>query len=130
MSCNRFGTPWYAVALSVMPSPLVYMVIGTESSIVFGWFVNITTIAGLIGWVVIGVTYLRFYYAMHKQGIARECEFLVARCCKRADIATVLPYRSPFQPYVAYITTFIVFLIILFSGTINLKLIQKKFLTH
>lgn len=72
MECNRFGTPWYAVALSVMPSPLVYMVVSTESSIVFGWFVNITTIAGLIGWVVIGVTYLRFYYAMQKQGIARD----------------------------------------------------------
>jgi amino acid transporter len=36
--------------------------------------VNITTVAGLIGWVVIGVTYLRFYYAMQKQGIARDCK--------------------------------------------------------
>lgn len=100
MECNRFGTPWYAVALSVVPSPLVYMVVSTESSIVFGWFVNITTIAGLIGWVVIGVTYLRFYYAMQKQGIARD----------------LLPYKSPFQPYVAYITTSIVSLIVIFSG--------------
>lgn len=72
MKCNSFGTPWYAVALSVMPSPLVYMVVSTEASIVFGWFVNITTIAGLIGWVVIGVTYLRFFYAMKLQGISRD----------------------------------------------------------
>lgn len=75
MKCNRFGTPWYAVALSVMPSPLVYMVVSSGASVVFGWFVNITTIAGLIGWVVIGVTYLRFYYGMQKQGISRDCEF-------------------------------------------------------
>lgn len=79
MKCNRFGTPWYAVALSVMPSPLVYMVVNTESSIVFGWFVNITTIAGLIGWVVIGVTYLRFYHALKLQGISRDCECSVAQ---------------------------------------------------
>ncbi|KAH6667596.1 amino acid permease [Halenospora varia] len=100
MRCNRFGTPWYAVALSVLPSPLVYMVVNNEASVVFGWFVNITTIAGLIGWVVIGVTYLRFYYALKKQGISREA----------------LPYKSPLQPYVAYVTTLIVFLIIFFSG--------------
>jgi amino acid permease len=29
---------------------------------------------------------------------------------------SVLPYKSPLQPYVAYVTTFIVFLIIFFSG--------------
>jgi amino acid transporter len=53
----------------------VYMVVSSGASVVFGWFVNITTIAGLIGWVVIGVTYLRFYYGMQKQGISRDCEF-------------------------------------------------------
>ncbi|KAH8654448.1 amino acid permease/ SLC12A domain-containing protein [Tricladium varicosporioides] len=100
MRCNRFGTPWYAVMLSVMPSPLVYMVVNNEASIVFGWFVNVTTVAGLIGWVVIGVTYLRFYYALRKQGISRDA----------------LPYKSPLQPYVAYATTLVVFLVIFFSG--------------
>ena len=75
MKCNRFGTPWYAVAFSVMPSPLVYMVVNTESSIVFGWFVNITTITGLTGWLVIDITYLRLLHALKKQGISRECMF-------------------------------------------------------
>lgn len=116
MECNRFGTPWYAVALSVVPSPLVYMVVSTESSIVFGWFVNITTIAGLIGWVVIGVTYLRFYYAMQKQGIARDRASSTLSQNPPSNIQAVLPYKSPFQPYVAYITTSIVSLIVIFSG--------------
>lgn len=116
MKCNRFGTPWYAVALSVMPSPLVYMVVSTESSIVFGWFVNITTIAGLIGWVVIGVTYLRFYYAMKVQSISRDCKLHFLLDVNLTNIKLVLPYKSPLQPYVAYMTTLIVFLIIFFSG--------------
>jgi amino acid transporter len=55
-----------------MPSPLVYMVVSNTSSTVFAWFVNITTVAGLIGWVVIEVTYLRFYYALKKQNISRD----------------------------------------------------------
>ncbi|ESZ91882.1 amino acid permease [Sclerotinia borealis F-4128] len=100
MKCNRFGTPWYAVGLSVLPSPLVYMVVSTQASVVFGWFVNITTVAGLIGWVVIEVTYLRFFYALKQQCISRDS----------------LPYKSPFQPYVAWITGLIVFLIVFFSG--------------
>lgn len=74
MRCNRFGTPWYAVGLSVLPSPLVYMVVSNQASVVFGWFVNITTVAGLIGWVVIEFTYLRFFYALERQGISRDCE--------------------------------------------------------
>lgn len=115
MECNRFGTPWYAVALSVLPSPLAYMVLGNTSSVVFGWLVNITTVAGLIGWIVIGVTYLRFYYAMQKQGVSRDCKCRIPRIRYWAD-CLVLPYKSPLQPYVAYVTTFIIFLVILFSG--------------
>ncbi|KAA8573415.1 hypothetical protein EYC84_005001 [Monilinia fructicola] len=72
MKCNRFGTPFYAVGLSVLPSPLVYMVVSNKAYLVFGWFVNITTVAGLIGWVVIEVTYLRFFYSLKAQGISRD----------------------------------------------------------
>lgn len=74
MKCNRFGTPWYAVSLSLLPSPLVYMVVSNQASVIFVWFVNITTVAGLLGWVVIEVTYLRFFYALNKQTISRDGE--------------------------------------------------------
>lgn len=76
------------------------MVVNNNASVVFGWFVNITTVAGLIGWIVIQVTYLRFYNGLAKQGISRD----------------ELPYKSPFQPYVAYVTLLMVVLIIFFSG--------------
>lgn len=71
-NCNRFGTPYLAVGLTVSLSPLVYLSCGTTASTVFGWFVNLTTLAGLIGWIVIQASYLRFYYALKAQGISRD----------------------------------------------------------
>ncbi|CVK96167.1 probable general amino acid permease [Fusarium mangiferae] len=98
--CNRFGTPHYAVGMSCLLSPLVYLTVVNNTSVVFSWFVNITTVAGLIGWVVIQVTYLRFFASLKKQGYSRE----------------ELPYKSPFQPYVAWATLLMVSLVILFCG--------------
>ncbi|KAG9496423.1 hypothetical protein J7337_013011 [Fusarium musae] len=98
--CNRFGTPHYAVGMSCLLSPLVYLTVVNNTSVVFSWFVNITTVAGLIGWVVIQVTYLRFFAGLKKQGYSRED----------------LPYKSPFQPYVAWATLLVVSLVILFCG--------------
>ncbi|TQN68388.1 Proline-specific permease [Colletotrichum shisoi] len=66
--CNRFGTPHYAVELTCALTPLVYLNVANNTSVVFGWFVNITTVAGLIGWMVIEVTYLRFYAGLKAQG--------------------------------------------------------------
>ncbi|KAE9968107.1 hypothetical protein BLS_006015 [Venturia inaequalis] len=97
---NRFGTPYLAVAASLIFMPLVYLALGTSSSIVFGWFVNITTVAGLIGWVVICITYLRFFYGLKYQHINRDR----------------LPYKSPLQPYMAWSTLLALTLVILFSG--------------
>jgi amino acid transporter len=76
---NRFGTPYLAIGASLIFMPLVYLSLGSNSSVVFGWFVNITTIAGLIGWLVIEVTYLRFYYALKVQGISRDRRFTSVR---------------------------------------------------
>ncbi|GME40656.1 amino acid permease [Neofusicoccum parvum] len=99
-TCNRFGTPYYAVALTAILSPLVYLNVSNNTSTVFAWFVNITTVAGLIGWLVVEASYLRFYYALKVQGISRD----------------ELPYKGPFQPYTAWATLLAVFLVIFFSG--------------
>lgn len=72
LKVNRFGTPWVAVAGSMILMPLVYLSLGSSSSVVFGWFVNITSIANLISWTVIQVTFLRFYSAMKFQGFDRD----------------------------------------------------------
>ncbi|KAJ0299500.1 hypothetical protein COL516b_009001 [Colletotrichum fioriniae] len=70
--CNRFGTPHYAVGLTCVLMPLVYLNVANNTSVVFGWFVNITTVAGLIGWIVIEITYLRFFAGLKAQGYSRN----------------------------------------------------------
>ena len=45
---------------------------------------SLVTTAGILSWIVIGLTYLRFYNALHVQNIPRDR----------------LPYKSPFQPYI------------------------------
>lgn len=70
--CNRFGTPYYAIGLTCLLLPLVYLNVANNTSVVFGWFVNITTVSGLIGWVVIEASYLRFYAGLKRQGYSRD----------------------------------------------------------
>lgn len=53
---------------------------------VFGWFANMTAVAGLLTWFGICLTYIRFYGGMKAQGIDR----------------TTLPYYSKLQPYAAW----------------------------
>ncbi|EXJ78263.1 hypothetical protein A1O3_09424 [Capronia epimyces CBS 606.96] len=100
LKINRFGAPYVAVSASVLFLPLVYLSLGSNSSVVFGWFVNIATVAALIAWLIMQITYLRFFYAMKVQGISRDR----------------LPYKSPFQPYMAWTTMSVLAIIILISG--------------
>jgi amino acid transporter len=99
--CNRLGVPWVAITTTCIFFPLVYLNEANNTSVVFGWFVNITTVAGLIGWIVIEGTYLRFYYGLKAQGYSRDA----------------LPYKSPLQPFTAWATLFMVSCIVFFSGT-------------
>jgi amino acid transporter len=115
--CNRFGTPHYAVGLTCVLFPLVYLNVANSSSVVFGWFVNITTVAGLIGWIVIEVTYLRFHAGLKAQGYSRKG----MRPCSRekmqsTNVSVDLPYKSPGQPYVSWITLIFISLVVFFSG--------------
>jgi amino acid transporter len=90
----------------------VYLNVANSSSVVFGWFVNITTVAGLIGWIVIEVTYLRFYAGLKVQGY----EVLSLLKELATDVSVDLPYKSPGQPYVSWITLLFICLVVFFSG--------------
>lgn len=74
LKTNRFGAPYVAVCVSNAFLFLVYLSLGSNSSAAFGWFVNIATIAALISWIIIEVTFLRFYYGLKVQGISRDRE--------------------------------------------------------
>ncbi|RXW23356.1 hypothetical protein EST38_g2520 [Candolleomyces aberdarensis] len=70
------------------------------NAVVFVWLLSIVTTAGLVSWGIICIAYLRFFYALQRQGISRER----------------LPYVSPFQPYLAYFALAINVLVVLTSG--------------
>lgn len=52
-------------------------------------FANMTSVAGLMSWFAIAVTYLRFYAGMKAQGFDRS----------------TLPYKTVLQPYAAWYAT-------------------------
>ena len=56
------------------------------SNLVFTYFSAITSIAGLLTWFGISITYIRFYKGMKAQGFDRA----------------KLPYHSKLQPYAAW----------------------------
>ena len=62
------------------------MGVHSGSGKVFTWFSNMTSVAGLLTWFGISVTYIRFYTGMKVQGIDR----------------TTLPFASRLQPYAAW----------------------------
>lgn len=83
---SRSGLPWTALLVSVAFSFLAFMGVTAGSNTVFGWFQNMTSVAGLMTWFGICVTYLRFYKGFKAQGFDRA----------------TLPYASKMQPYAAW----------------------------
>ncbi|KAK7463777.1 hypothetical protein VKT23_005717 [Stygiomarasmius scandens] len=76
------------------------MGVTSGSGKVFGWFANMTSVAGLMTWFGISATYLRFYAGLKAQGITR------------AD----LPYASKLQPFAAWYALIGCFVVCFFSG--------------
>ncbi|KAF8511572.1 amino acid transporter [Hysterangium stoloniferum] len=97
---TKRGLPLVAVAFCSVFGCLAYMGITQGSGRVFGWFANMTAVAGLMTWFGIGFTYLRFYAGLQAQGISRKS----------------LPYASPLQPFAAWYTVITTLVICFFSG--------------
>ena len=114
---NRWGLPYVAVVTNCLFGLLAYMAVSSGAGRVFGWsvppiplptlvlltlrsllpsffwvcrFANMTSIAGLMSWFGISVTYVRFYAGMKAQGFDRS----------------TLPYKSRFQPYLGWYGVF------------------------
>ena len=83
---NRNGLPWVALIFSAAFSLLAFMGVQSGSGKVFGWFANMTAVAGLMTWFGIAVTYIRFYAGAKAQGLDRS----------------TLPYSSRLQPFAAW----------------------------
>lgn len=100
LKCSKRGVPYYCVGITAAISLLTYMTVANGAANVFGWFLNLTTIASLFTWVSILIAFLRFRAACIAQGVDRN----------------TLVFKSPFQPYIAYASLFFFVIIILFNG--------------
>lgn len=67
---DRRGVPIYALAVCSCFACLAFMVISDDSKKVFGYFVNLTTIFGLLSWISLLVTYIFFLKARRAQNIS------------------------------------------------------------
>ncbi|KAF2134085.1 histidine permease [Dothidotthia symphoricarpi CBS 119687] len=76
-TCSKSGVPYWAVACSSLFAALAYLNVGSDSAVVFNWFVNLTNTSGFISWISCGIVYIRFRKAVDAQNI------------------TDLPFRSP-----------------------------------
>ncbi|KAJ4219897.1 hypothetical protein NW759_007519 [Fusarium solani] len=94
---NRFEIPYVTVILFTLFMALGYLTISQGASTVFTWLQDLLSIAILVNWTVILITYLRFFYGCKIEGIDRN----------------ELPYKSPFRPYFSWacISLFILILI-------------------
>ncbi|KAI1996134.1 amino acid transporter [Ophidiomyces ophidiicola] len=66
---DRRGVPIYALALSSAFALLAFMNVSDDSKTIFGYFVNLVTIFGLLTWISILVTHIYFVNARIAQGI-------------------------------------------------------------
>ncbi|KAJ5144065.1 Amino acid/polyamine transporter I [Penicillium bovifimosum] len=85
--CTKRGVPIYCVGVVLLIALLSFLQVSNSAAVVLNWFVNLVTASQLINFSVITFTFIRFKKAVEAQGIDRR----------------TLPYRSWFQPYIAYI---------------------------
>ncbi|KAN0094551.1 Amino acid permease/ SLC12A domain containing protein, partial [Tylopilus felleus] len=95
-TCTKDGLPWVAVLVSWSFSFLAFMSVAASSATVFKY--DLATMCGFIGWGILNLTYLRYYYGLRRQ-----------------DIVTRGVYRSPLQPYAAIWAIFWICLFILMN---------------
>ncbi|KAI0743645.1 amino acid permease/ SLC12A domain-containing protein [Daedaleopsis nitida] len=100
MKLTRHGLPWVSVATCACFAFLAFLGTSSGSGRVFGWFVNLTAVAGLSSWFGISVTYIRFHRGLKAQGIDRK----------------TLPYKTSLQPFAAWYAAIACFVAVLFSG--------------
>jgi len=97
---SKKGLPYIAIGFSASFALLAFMGVQAGSGKVFTWFQNMTSIAGLMTWFGIAVTYIRFHKGFLAQGYDRSS----------------LPYASKLNPYAAYYAAFMCPTICFFSG--------------
>ncbi|KAF2163202.1 hypothetical protein M409DRAFT_68523 [Zasmidium cellare ATCC 36951] len=86
---NKSGVPYYALGISAAICCLAYMNVSSASTTVFGYFVNLVSIFGLLTWISILVSHIYFVKARRAQGVH--------------DKSQELRYKSPFGLWGSYV---------------------------
>ncbi|KAI1190537.1 amino acid permease [Nemania serpens] len=92
---DRRGVPIYALGVSAIFGLLAFLNVSDDSKDVFGYFVNVTTILGLLSWISILVTHISFVRARKAQGLTND----------------MMPYTAPLGIWGSYIALFICVLV-------------------
>lgn len=66
------GVPVFSLGVSALFCLLAFMNVNSSSKVVFGYFVNLVTIFGILTWISILVTHIYFVRARRAQGISNE----------------------------------------------------------
>lgn len=96
--CTKRGVPVYAVLFCSCFALLAYLNVGTSTSVVFNWLINLTNSAIFISWLCLCFVFIRFDRACKVQGV------------------TNLPYTSVLQPYAAHVNMVVFTLLLLLNG--------------
>ncbi|KAI5863074.1 amino acid permease/ SLC12A domain-containing protein [Durotheca rogersii] len=94
---NDSGVPLYSLGVSALFGLLAFMNVSDDSKKVFSYFVNLTTIFGLMTWISILVTHIYFVRARKAQGLPNEA----------------MPYVAPLGAWGSYAALFMCCLIAL-----------------
>ena len=97
---DKRGVPVYALGLSVAFCLLAFLGVNTASYTVFGYFVNLVTMFGLLTWISILISHIYFVRARRAQGIQD----------------TEMPYLAPLGIWGSYGALFFCCLIAIFKG--------------
>lgn len=92
---NKSGVPLYALGASSLFCLLAFMNVTDDSKTIFTYFVNLTTIFGLMTWISILVTHIWFRRARKAQNIPDS----------------VMPYNAPLGIWGSYLALFLCILI-------------------
>ncbi|KAL4801550.1 amino acid permease/ SLC12A domain-containing protein [Aspergillus unguis] len=97
---SKHGVPYYSVAFASAFGLLGFMNVSSSGSTVFNWFLNISSVAGLISWASILGCHLAFMRALKARNISRD----------------LLPYKALWQPWYSWYGLFFNVLIIITQG--------------
>ncbi|KAH3685066.1 hypothetical protein WICPIJ_003943 [Wickerhamomyces pijperi] len=96
---NRYGVPYVCCSFAAAVGCLAFLNVSSSSADVFNWLSNISTISGFIGWIIIGISFLRFRKAIIHNGLWDR-----------------LPYKPVGAPYSTYYTVTFIGILALTNG--------------